>query len=373
MKIGILTFHYATNYGAVLQAYATQTWLIKQGIDAHIINYVPFLQEAAYLPREQERKCLVDFRKNPIKSIARWSRYKLLIEKDYTKKRNKFNEFIEKELRLTIKINNINELNVNFSAYICGSDQIWNPEITNGFDSTYFGGVLDNHIKNISYAASVGDVEVINRKAKKKAFFELLRNFDSIAVREKSLADYISNESDMCPTVTLDPTLLLECSDYDKITIEPQNQKNNYLLIYQLARNPKAIEVANKVAKERKLKIIEVCGIPYNRPHSKDIICNAGPSELLGLIKNASYIVTNSFHGTALSIIYRKDFNSILSRSRNSRIVDLLNSLELQHRIITDQDDIFNSEQIDYSKPLSILEEKRAQSMDYLINALEIK
>lgn len=375
MKIGILTFHYATNYGAVLQAYATQTWLTNRGIEAYIINYVPSIQEAKYHPNEIERRCFIDFRKKPIRNIARWIRYKLLIKKDYIDKTNKFNEFTAKRLKLTSKMTDINELkalNEDFSAFICGSDQIWNPEITNGFDTTYFCGFTDSHIKKVSYAASAGDVEVLSKKENRKMFFELLRNFDGIAVREQSLTDFISKESDMLSLSTLDPTLLLESSDYDKITIQPQNIKSDYLLIYQLARNPKVTKVAKKIAKERNLKIIEVCGTFYNKPHSKHMICSAGPSELLGLIRDASYVVTNSFHGTTFSIIYRKDFNSILSKKRNSRIIDLLNSLELQNRIIREKDDIFNTERIDYSMPLVLLGEKKLQSIDYLKNAIGI-
>lgn len=376
MKIGILTFHYATNYGAILQAYATQKWLIAQGLDAIVINYVPQLQEGIYNPEEIEAQCFADFHRKPMRSIVRWLRYKLLIANEYIEKKTRFNEFNKKYLNLTTKIRNINEidnLNIVFSAFICGSDQIWNPEITNGFDSTYFCSFAKGYIKKVSYAASAGDVEVLSKEENKKSFFELLRNFDSIAVREQSLADFISNESSMRPLVTLDPTLLLESSDYDKIAIQPQNIKSDYLLIYQLARNPKTTEVAKKVARDRNLKIIEVCGTFYNKPHTKYMICNAGPSELLGLIRNASYIVTNSFHGIAFSILYKKDFNAILSKKRNSRIIDLLNSIELQNRVIRDNDESFNTVKINYSKSFQILAEKKAQSMAYLLREIRIR
>lgn len=377
MKIGILTFHYAINYGAVLQAYATQTWLFKQGIDAYIINYIPVFQAAKYRPKLIGQNYLADFQKKPFLSIARWLRYKLLIEKDYIEKTIKFDEFLKRNIKMTPIMRNISELydlnNDGYFAFLCGSDQIWNPEITRGFDKTYFCGFANNNVKKISYAASAADIEVLNKEEKKQVFFDLIKNFNYIGVREQSLAEFISSKLNINSVVTLDPTLLLEKEDYDKITVSRENINRDYLLIYQLARNPKAKEVAIKIAKKRNLEIIEVCGTFYNKPHSKNMICNAGPSEFLGLIRNASYVITNSFHGTIFSIIYRKNFNSILSKKGNSRIIDLLKSLELKNRIITSTEHFVNSDAIDYSKHQELLEEMKVRSINYLKNSIGIK
>lgn len=376
MKIGILTFHYAINYGAVLQTYATQKWLLKQGIESDIINYVPIEQESKYHPDIIKKNCLVDFKISPLRSVARLVRYKLFTERDYVEKTKKFNIFLEKNFKTTHIIKCKEELGYlnsdRYDGFICGSDQIWNPEITKEFDKTYFCDFVNESIIRIAYAASAGDTSILSQVEYKKDFFRLLKNFNFIGVREQSLADFIEDGSDMNAIVTLDPTLLLEKEDYEEVTASPQHIDKNYVLIYQLARTTKAREIATQIAKERNLEIIEVCGTLYNKPHSKNIICNAGPSELLGLIRDASYVVTNSFHGTTLSIIYQKDFNSILSKKRNSRIIDLLKSLKLENRIITENEDFLDSNVIDYSKHIGLLEEKKVQSFNYLKDSIGI-
>lgn len=376
MKIGILTFHYAINYGAVLQAYATQKWLMKQGIESHIINYVPEEQESKYQPEMIKKNCLVDFKTNPLRSVARLVRYKLLTEREYVEKTNKFKYFLDNNLRMTHVIRKREELiHLNedgYDAFICGSDQIWNPEITKEFDKTYFCEFVKANTRRIAYAASAGDTSVLNRLENKEQFFRLLNNFNSIGVREQSLADFIVEESHINAIATLDPTLLLEKDDYEGITTNQKHFDKEYVLVYQLARNPQAKDIAMKVAKDRNLDIVEVCGTFYNKPHSKNVVCNAGPSELLGLIRDASYVVTNSFHGTTLSIVFQKDFNTILSKKRNSRIVDLLESIKLENRIVNVDNDSIDTGIIEYTAHLELLEEMKKQSSKFLRKSIGI-
>ncbi|MEL7568243.1 MAG: polysaccharide pyruvyl transferase family protein [Dehalobacterium sp.] len=377
MKIGILTFHYAINYGAVLQTYATQKWLLKQGIESDIINYVPIEQESKYHPDIIKKNYLVNFKFNPLRSIARLVKYKLLTERDYVEKTNKFNIFIENNLKMTHIIKCKEELsylnNDGYDGFICGSDQIWNPEITKEFDKTYFCDFVNESIKRIAYAASAGDTSILSQAEYKKDFFRLIKNFNFIGVRERSLADFIVDESDMNAIVTLDPTLLLEKDDYEEVTASLQHIDKNYVLIYQLARTTKAKEIAAQIAKERNLEIIELCGMLYNKPHSKDIICNAGPSEMLGFIRDASYVVTNSFHGTTLSIIYQKDFSTILSKKRNSRIIDLLESLKLSNRIVREDTKDIVTNSINYTIHLEFLEGMKKQSYEFLKKSIGFK
>lgn len=374
MKIAILTFHYAINYGAVLQAYATQKWLMKQGVESEIINYVPIEQESKYNPVMIKKNCLVDIKTKPLRSIARFVRYKLLTERQYVEKTNKFKYFLENNLKITPIIRYREELtnlnNDGYDGFICGSDQIWNPEITKEFDKTYFCDFVKANTRRIAYAASAGDTSALNQLEYKDEFFRLLNYFNTIGVREQSLSDFIVEESSIKSVVTLDPTLLLEKDDYEGITATPKQFDKEYVLVYQLARNPQANDIAMRVAKERNLEIIEVCGAFYNKPHSKNIVCNAGPSELLGLIRNAAYVVTNSFHGTTLSIVFRKDFSTILSKKRNSRIVDLLESIKLENRIVNFNKDKVDTGSIEYSLHLEYLEQMKNKSSEFLKKSL---
>lgn len=193
MKIGILTFHYAHNYGAMLQAYALSTWLNNNGYDAVIIDYrLPFIYD--------------NHRKFTFRQFVKYYRSNnnllfsfLKAAKNYRTHRNfcrmvkwtRFEDFLNNILRKTDYIESIEQINqLGLDTIICGSDQIWNEKLTGGYIPLYFAEGIKKSINRISYAASTGDNSVESDKV--HCFCSLLTNFDHISVREKGLSDFMN-------------------------------------------------------------------------------------------------------------------------------------------------------------------------------------
>ncbi len=362
MKIGISSFHNSINYGAVLQIYALKKNLEKLGGEVSVIDYRALNSEYADFSLKKGRQSM-GFPRAFLKFLF----YHMFSKKLIVNKMDKFDDFVSLNFNLTRKYNSIEDFinENNLDIMICGSDQIWNPEITNGFNKMMFGDFNSSTIKKYSYAASVGDVKIINTKNRKTEFLELIKNFDAISVREKELAEFITDNFDENPLVVLDPTLLLDADEYLPI-IDTTKLKEKYVLVYQLSRYPRVIEIARNLAKEYNLEIIEIINNPFEFPRNKSMLFDVSPSEFLNLIKNAEYVVTNSFHGTAFSIIFKKNFYTVASRLRNSRITNLLDTLGLSDRLIIESNDEFPSNKIDYEKVDIVLSRERETSINFL-------
>lgn len=333
MKIGTITFHFAINYGAVLQAYALQKWCINQGLSSEIINYCPKEHIESYNLTERYRTLLWGHGlKNTYKSL----RYLLFNKKAYEIKKSKFESFRSKYLAQSQEFMDARDFSSrSYDAIICGSDQIWNYEITNGFDPMYFGSAENHKIPIISYAASVGSNNILDNLYYLEKFKECVSNIDYVGVREYQLSKLLKDKDICDSTVVCDPVFLLGKTQYEILQKGLLNNCKPYLLIYQLERYSETYKVAKQIANEKGLDIIELCGTPYNSLHGKNVITDAGPEEFLSLLYNASYVVTNSFHGTAFSIIFNTPFSVVLSRGRNDRLISLLKQFNLEDRIFS--------------------------------------
>lgn len=373
MKVGTLTFHDAINYGAVLQSFALVETLNKLGVTAHVIDYRNSKQQELYDPIKIKQKLIANLKTSPIRGTLRLFRYLFFHKRNYTVKFDKFNEFINSRINLFPLVNNsVSSIKENFDALICGSDQIWNPSILTNFDPVYFLQFdIDKKVKHISYAASSGSVEILQNKSD---FFDLLSNFDSISVREKSLNNYITQNSDFHVTTVIDPTLLLEDFDYRKILNYELNQiyPKKYNLIYSLSGNETLIKFAKKISEETETEVIEISSAYYQNKNFKNHVNTAGPMDFIHLFDNSEIVITDSFHGVCISIIFKKQFYCALANNRNSRIVDLLSDLNLTNRIINT--DMINSQlsPIDYNAVYNKLTFLRKKSIDFLRNSLNI-
>lgn len=336
MKVGILTFHDAHNYGAVLQAYALKRYIQKLGYEVKVINYHHETIPDGF-PKEDNEK--------------RWNKF------------NKFiNELIDDEERVYTKEEELEELDINF--WICGSDQIWNTEITRGFNKGFFLDFKTNG-KKISYAVSMGIPELPNEH--EEQFKESLNNLDDISVREETLKQYAERFIDKRIERTLDPTLLLEEEDYDNLLLE--NKYGDYVLIYALGPDERLTTIAKKVAEEKGIKLIEL-----NDKKQEDYFCEqiseAGPEEFLTLIKNAKAIITNSFHGTIFSIIFKKEFYTITRLNRNARMENILKIVHMEDRLIDKVEDINKVKEQDFEKAFEELNYEKQSSKNFLKKAL---
>ncbi len=354
IKIGILTFHRANNYGALLQTYALKFTLQKLGTEVKIINYLcPKIEKSYKL--FAGKKSIKWFIKACIK---------ILILPKIIMTNNKFKIFRNKYLidSLPITPANINNIENKFDAFITGSDQVFNPKLTN-FDSNFLLSFVKDTNKKYSYAASLGLTALSN---KEESFFKkYLTSFHLISVREKQAASIISNIINKKVVTHIDPTLLLNKEDWNKIAYKKKNEEK-YILVYLMDNNKKIINFAEKISKNKNLKLISIRSHFINRTKIKSICVT--PEEWINYFINAEFIVTNSFHGLAFSINFNKTFFVDLLPSSwpvNSRFENLLALTNLKDRLIdnigTDYD-----KPIDWDSVNKIIEQEREKSISYL-------
>jgi len=347
MKIGILTFHRALNYGAALQMYALSKVLSKKGHQVYIIDYRNEHIEKAY--KSFPFNVFLE-RRNVIKSFKKFTNRVFSIS-ILQRKRKHFDDFIASYLKVDEKASYSNaDISKDYDLYIVGSDQVWNFSITGGVDETYFLHFPKNgNAVKASYAASL---EKSNHKfiaENKKRYADLLSNLDLISVRENEVNDLIRPITDKKVVTVLDPTLLLSQKDYDLILEKPKAEKG-YVLVYHLSANTELLLSASKIANEKGLDIIEIHARtkPFlnKGKHKQDL----SPQEFLGYMKFADFIVTSSFHGTCFSIIFNRPFY-VMSKSPSDRQKNLLRSLGLDDRMISTHTQVRTENIIDFTNP----------------------
>ena len=359
-KIGILTFQNADNYGALLQAYALKKTIKDTGHKADILNYYsPKLPKDYKIfrlpkisPKDIVKKC-AKFILSPFLLYIRWKfkgfrkQYLTDIEPVYP---NKIENYANK-----------------YDIFITGSDQVFNPRITN-FDRNYFLSFSKDKNKNFSYAASFG-LSLKDLSDNEKEFLkENLANFNSLSVREKQGNEIIESLLSYKSEVNIDPTLLLSKAVWQKIAVSPKKKK--YVLLYLMYKDKNIINFARKLAKTNHCKLIFIS-------YSLDIIdrvpakhITPTPQEWIGLFLNAEYIVTNSFHGFAFSVNFNKKFflGHLPSHMPvNSRLDNLLEITGLYNRLYTNFSDTDNYDTpIDWQNVNKKLESERQKSLNYL-------
>ena len=354
MKIGILTFHSAPNYGAMLQCYALQEVLKSMGHDVEVIDYrLDYRLRPYRLPNAQ--------RFNPL-PIKKRSALNILTFRDRKIRNKEFESFLRTYLVLSDKVDR-NFIPNNYDVYIMGSDQIWNPKITQGFDPVFFGSFWfhKENKKYISYAASMERTELSD--AEKEFCSKALNNFDAISVRERVLAALLLSITSKKIKVVLDPTLLLDKQVWGQIAKLPKI-KEKYVLVYQVRNGVNTMQIAKKVAKQINAIVIQVAGgSPYlNRRKLQ----HESPTRFLGLMQHAACVVTTSFHGTAFSVIFNRPFYYVESTDgHDSRAKSLLSDLGLTERIIQVNDSPTFT-RIDYDMVNDKLTELRIQSLKFL-------
>lgn len=355
MKTGIITFHRAHNYGAVLQCYALATTLKNLGHDVEVIDYLPTQFKIEY--------SIYPFRHlSLIRKITQL--VKLLPVLDIKIKRSKgFNSFIS---TLPLSKKSFDETNARFDNYdviVFGSDQIWNPVLTNNKDNVYCGNFPKLGKRFVSYAASTNPK--LLQKEYQEYFEGIIDRFDNISTRESSLTNYLNGLSNNVSQVVLDPVLLLTKDQWKKIAIKPQEEK--YLLVYTVPQHPQIIQVANQLAKEKNLQVIEIRPNIHNI-RKKNYLQTVSPTEFLGYIMYADYVLTTSFHGTALSVVFEKQFLTLsINEQVDDRAANLLENLCLSERLVKHND--YHRGIIDYKNP--VLTQLRNTSIDFLTSSLK--
>lgn len=261
---------------------------------------------------------------------------------------------------------------MDYDVYVVGSDQVWNPSASSSIEP-YFLTFAPKEAKKISYASSFG-VSNIPASLYDK-YKKLLSNIDSLSVREQTGVCLVKALTGRDATCVLDPTLLLNKEQWGNIMLAYPHMPSRYILVYQLLPSETLPSLAKSIGEEMKCPVYYLAKRAYavNAPKGMRVIKDAGPAEFLWLIKNASCVVTNSFHGTAFSVNFGTLFYTVLKSDRggNARITSLLNSVNLMDRIVYEGDVMSSFSAFDTDLVQKEIEALRNDSFSFLKNALE--
>lgn len=371
LKAGIITFHRATNYGAVLQAYALQNALKYLGVDVDIIDNRNDRVDVLY---SKFRPSLMDkSRKISYHSILGFISQIINYEVN-VRKRKLFDDFIEQYLCISSKYNSYEELQLDecqYDFFICGSDQVWNLGITDN-NGIYFLNFTSGRKRN-SYAASLGSAQISEFNA--NIYRNYLKDFSYVSVREKSNVEVLGNVYGKEVKCVLDPTFLLSENDWIRCCVPIDDGiPEKFILFYELydLDNQKLHEFVIGISKATGYPIVHIGNNRKFKCHNL-INCIPSPDQWVWLFRSAQYVVTNSFHGTVFSINFHKQFYTGLlvpdGRHANVRMNDILNELGLSDRII-DYSEKFDEnvllKRVDWRCVDKLLSELKKSSFEFL-------
>lgn len=377
--IGLATPFLTNNYGTKLQAFALQRFLDLNGYENEIIRYT--FQEKVINPK----KLLLSNRKK-YKAVQKARHHALSINASYKQgiqaRNERFKEFTEKHYRFSKQIDTLAEANQQakqYSAVICGSDQIWLP--SHILEKYYTLEFVPKGVKRISYAPSFGVSEV--PRYLKREYRTALEKFDTLTVREIRGAEIIMQlTSKQCPVVA-DPTLLLSKAEWEAAF--PSKEpfiKEKYVFAYFIGENEKHRRVASNYAKANGCKLVILPNIgglvSWDEQYADIAPYGVAPDDFVNLVRNAECIFTDSFHGSVFSLIFQRNlyvferFKNDNINSTNSRIYSLLHIAGIENRMITESEGWkINTNIIDYSDVASRLNELRRKSHSILLEAID--
>lgn len=328
MKICFITLHWANNYGAALQAYAMNEVLKRYG-DVSVIDYrspkpakgMQVIRVGATV-RDVLRAGKDVFRLIP--------RYRVI---------NKFRRFNEHHLNLTSRARNQYDLSTiadGYDAVIAGSDQIWSPEVVSDqgkLDDAYFLTFAKNK-RRIAFASSMGSFRYdANLQAKIVSYLE---DFHALAVREKGTAGFLSQLLGREVSHVVDPSLLLSRQEWEQRFPLTDKKEDAYILVYALKKDALLKRVVEAAAQEFGLRVVAIDQDPFINYHADQHLKDVGPNEFLELFQGASFVVTNSFHGTAFSLNLGKPFVVTTPPTGQNRIASLLGEVGETQRLVNE-------------------------------------
>ena len=355
-KVRIITVQKAPNFGACLQAYALYKYLVDLGYDCKIIDlYRPVHKEFVYtegfdpfvaLPEMSLYKKM-RYNLRPLKTFllrvlgkdADYNfnkRYKIELE-EASKRFFSFNNLME-YTEPYYSIQQLYDTPPEADFYITGSDQLWNPTQKYALEP-FFLTFVKNGGKKISFATSIGVTDIPERVTKK--FKEWLSTYDYISLREKAAVDFVSTLVDKTIYKIADPTFLLNKSQWSNLASYKEEVKEDYIFLFTLSYIEELYSYAINLSKKKNLKLVVWGHGPVDAFNlNYETILNIGPQEWLWLIKNAQYVITNSFHGSVFSLIFGVAFNVYISsdNNRGSRILNLLIDFNQLDRLLTIDD-----------------------------------
>jgi hypothetical protein len=368
MKVSIITLHTIKNYGSVLQTYATQRKFEQMGVQVEFVDYC--------------RKSALDqnLLQTYLSDSKRWNRnfltrfvYKVVMQPSLRRIIRVFNDFVKRNIHLTpqkyLSIEELKKDPPEADVYCTGSDQVWNSYWNRGIEEPYFLEYVPKGKKCFSYAASFGKTKLDDDE--KAITKQLLEKYSAISMRESSGVQILNDLGISGSIQILDPTLILEAEEWKKLMASRQIRKK-YLLIYQLNKNHEMDLYAKRLAQMKGLKLIRLSYDYHHILKPGRLICCPEVEKWLSLFYYADHIVTDSFHGTAFSIQFKKQFSVFYPPRFSGRLESILQLTGLKNRVVIDSNDFSLANQfIDYRPIDQILAKERKKADAFIAKALE--
>lgn len=321
MKVLLVTLHSQNNnFGSVLQAHSLYSYLTEMGLDVTVLDYRPYYSNGARDKKSAVKKVLVNTAFLP-QFILRSRRFSNLINGEKLTKR--YTQYSE-----------LKAAAAGFDVFMVGSDQVWNPHYLCGKDPAYYLS-FTNSPNKLSYASSIGTSSLSESEIKE--LIQKTSQFKSISLRENESVQMLHQAGDTRSQYVLDPVFLHDVGFYR--AIQSKKKESGYILAYIMQKDPFIAEVTEAIAKKLNKKVIQIGGFASKCTCDK-FPRSAGPAEFLSLIDGADFVVTSSFHGTAFSHIYHKQFAVVLPKGNTLRIRNILTTAGTEDRIIRSMDDL---------------------------------
>lgn len=367
MKIDVITLHRVRNYGSSLQTLATQKFIENNNCEVEIIDYYPERYTSFGLLKRLKNKS-EKLKHNPILLLAA----RMIISVSYVRKKLVFDKFLKKYIKLTPKTYRTeDELKQDLpmaDAYCTGSDQVWNSHWNEGVDAPLYLSFVPDKCYRFAYAASIGNT--VLDKAEADAVKPLLSKYQHITVRENAGVDVI-DALGLKSEQVLDPTLLFKEKDWTPY-ISDRFKGQKYVVTYNLHHDKRIDQYATKLAEKHGLKVLNISYNFHDIIRSGKLMWCPTIEEYLGLIRDAQYTVTDSFHATVFSILFHTKFMVIYPEQASSRIRSLLSLTKLENRGSDEMPDVALAEKsVDFERADKILEEERVKSQEYLSKVID--
>lgn len=356
-KVAVVTLHYIRNYGSLLQTYATQKKFELMGYSAEIVDYVrPNAEDNNLIKAGMQRK---GQNGNAVKKMI----YTCLKKIETSKRKKVCDNFLTQYIHLTRKYADYADLKNNppsADIYVTGSDQTWNSEYNGGVLPAYYLDFAPEGKKRIGYSISIGMDQFPNNEIKETT--EYVKKYTAISVREESAKKLIEGLGIRNVQHILDPTLVLNKEEWSNMIAHRMIQ-DKYIIIYRLNDNPEMEQFAQDLAKKTGCKIVRMSYyLSHYRNKGKMIYCPT-VQEFLSLINYADYVVTDSFHCTAFSLNFHKEFFVFYPGKYNTRLQSVLELTGTAHRVMNGKSE---TGEINFNKVDEVLNRERKKVDDFI-------
>jgi len=383
MKVALAINYDYHDYGGMLQAFATQRFLEKHGVDSDAVNFdnvkgdinkrkwYYFLSNILDVSIVKEKSKLIE------KRIRQ--KFNSQLKVNMAERDAAFDEFCSTHFKVSRAFVSWNDMaeasRKEYDAVVVGSDQLWLP--SNVKADYYTLNWVPDDVKKIAYATSFGIGKIPNKYKKEYSIY--LNRMNYLSARETSGQEIIKELTNKDVPLVNDPALLLDADGWNEIVKAEPLVKDKYVFCYFMGNNPEQRGFVKRLAKEKNLKVVALLHLDQYIATDEEFVdiapWHVSPADFVNLVKNAEYVCTDSFHGTVFSIIYSrtfftfKRFTKKASLSTNTRITSLLSRLGLTDRLVVDMDKI-PSDKIDWVETQKVVGDFRYSSSAYLLNSI---